>query len=934
MKNNNKGKAKYILASTALALLITVTLAVSKKVFVGREFYKNLTTDTIPKTPVKKQRPSKIKILVNEDSLQKLNKEKKNLLDTVVNPKKDTVVTPVNDTTGLIMSDSINAKLSKDSLNAPVTYHADDSMVLDVPSNRIILYGKKSTTKYIDNNLEAPVIVFDQKTGLVTASLKKDSTGKVISFPTLKQGESKMVSDTILFNMKNGKGITKGTYTQQGEMYIYGERIKKINTTDFYAYKGRFTTCNLDTPHFAFVSKKIKFRNKKFAVTGPVHPEFEGVPIPIILPFGIFPLNQGRHSGLLAPTFTANDQFGLALEGLGYYKVLNDNWDVTTRATLYSYGGFTFNISPRYYKRYHYQGNFSFDYNRFKYNFKGDPDYSTSNAFNIRWSHSADTKSRPGVTFSANVNAGSSKFNSLVPNNPARNFQNQLNSSIAYSRVWKDKPFNISINANHSQNTNTQIISVTLPDVTFNLNTLYPFRRKEPVGTLKWYENIGIALNSNAKSLTYFTDSVNKKINIGKQIFNNLQWGAIHNVPISLSLPQMGPVQVSPGISYSERWYQEKLFQKLDVVNNKVDTTIKKGFYAARDMSFSLSLSTRIFGSFTFGKNAMVKAIRHEIRPSVSISYKPDFNSGSYYNFRSDTSSNFYSRSSVYSNSLYGAFGEGKFGGLSFNIDNNIQMKVRDKKDTSAAATKKVTLIDGFGFSGSYNFLKDTLRFSTFSVSARSNLFNKINITTSATLDPYEIDPTNGRTINKLVWSKRPGLGRLVSASVSLSTQFQGGDQSKKKAQVQNNPNQFLNQATGMPLDEYQTEAAYISNNPAEFTDFSLPWSLSFSYSLQFSKSYLVSKQGFVNNLNQNINWNSTLKLTEKWQLGINGYYNITEKQLGTLSMSIAREMHCWQMSINVSPVGRYRFFNISISPKSGLLRDIKVNRTRYFYDL
>ncbi len=931
MKHNDKGKAKYILASIVMALLITATLGYGNKMHARQQFYKCLTTDTVPKPSPKSKRPSKIIITVDKDSLQQFKNTQKNKFDSTGKLINDTALNPSADSLKPA-TDTIYAKLSKDSLNAPVTYHADDSMIMDMPTNKIILYGKKSNTKYIDNNLDAPLIEFDQKTGLVTASLKKDTTGKVISFPTLTQGESKMVSDTIVFNMKNARGITKGTYTQQGEMYIYGERIKKINATDFYAYRGRFTTCNLDTPHFAFVAKKIKFRTNKFAVTGPVHPEFEGVPIPIVLPFGIFPLTQGRHSGLLAPTFTANDQFGLALEGLGYYKVLSDNWDVTTRATLYSYGGFTFNVSPRYYKRYHYSGNFSLDYNHFKYNFKGDPDYSTSNVFKIRWNHSADTKARPGVTFSANVNAGSSKFNSLVPNNPITNFQNQLNSSIAYARVWKDKPYNISINANHSQNTVDQSISITLPDVTFNLNTLYPFRRKEAVGTLKWYENIGVALNTNAKSLTTFSDSANRPINIGKQIFNNLQWGAIHNVPISLSLPPIGPFQISPGVSYSERWYQERLTQKYNLQQNKIDSTIKKGFYTARDMSFSLSIATRIFGSFTFGKNSSVKAIRHEIRPSISLSYKPDFNKGSFYTL--DTISKIYAPISYYSNSLYGAFGQGKFGGLNFSIDNNLQMKVKDKKDTSAAATKKVTLIDGFSFTGSYNFLKDTMRFSTFSLSARSNLFNKINITASAILDPYEFDPANGQDVNKLIWKRKPSLGRLVSGNVSLSTQFQGGDQSKKKATVPLNPNQLVNQNTGMPLDEYQTEAAYINNNPAEFTDFSLPWSVSFSYSLQYSKTYQFTKLGFINSLSQNINWNSSLKLSEKWQLGVNGYYNITDAQLGTLSMSLAREMHCWQMAINISPVGKYRFFNISISPKSGLLRDVKVNRTRYFYDL
>lgn len=911
-----------------MALLITATLAMNKKAIFRHEIYKILTTDTIPKTAVKQNPSSKVKQPVNKDSSQNLNQQKKNSADTTKIFAKESTALTTKDSF-LISVDTFKIKMSKDSLDAPVNYHADDSMVMDIPGKKITLYGKKSSTKYMDDELESPVIVFDQQTGLVMASLKKDSSGKVISYPTLNQAGSKMVSDTIVFNMKSGKGITKGTYTQQSGMFIYGEKMKKINTTDFYAYKGRFTTCNLDTPHFAFVSNKIKFMNKKFAITGPVHPEFEGVPVPIILPFGIFPLKQGRHSGLLPPTFAANDLYGLGLENGGYYKVLSDNWDVTARASLYSSGSYTLDINPHYFKRYHYQGSFSFAMNNYINNTKGDPDYSSTKAFQIRWTHSTDSKARPGVTFSANVNAGSSKYNASVPNNPNVNFTNQLSSSIAYSKVWKDKPFNISLNANHSQNTNTGIISATFPNVTFNINTLYPFRSKEPVGALKWYENIGIALTSNASNATFFTDDTTKSkgVSIGTQIFNNMQWGVAQAVPISLSLPQIGPLQISPGVSFAQKFYQQQLYQTFDSVHNQIDTTIKKGVYAAVDMSFSLSLSTRIFGAFTFGKNAKVQAIRHEIRPSISISYKPDLNGGSYYNTRHDTASTYYVRSSVYANSLFGPFSDGRFGGISFNVDNNIQMKVRNKSDTGEASVKKVTILDGLGFSGNYNFLADSLRLSPLSLTGRTNLFNKINITSSASFNTYEVNPVSGQLINKFIWSNGGGLARLTSASLSISTQFQGGDPSAKKATTSTRPNQQLNPNTGMPLDEYETEQAYIRNNPSEFIDFSIPWTLDLSYSLQVSKTYDISKQSYVTNLNQNVNWNSTLKLTEKWKMGLNGFYNLTTKELGTLSISLAREMHCWQMAINISPVGLYRYFNISISPKSGLLQDLKVNR-------
>jgi LPS-assembly protein len=240
--------------------------------------------------------------------------------------------------------------------------------------------------------------------------------------------------------------------------------------------------------------------------------------------------------------------------------VISDNWDVTTRGTFYSYGGWTLNVSPRYFKRYHYQGNFTIDVQHTKIDFKGDPNYSVTNSFKIRWTHSADTKSRPGVTFGANVEAGSTKFNQNVIGSPLTNYRNQLTSSINYSKVWKDKPFNMSVSANHEQNTNVGSINVTLPNLSFNMNTIYPFRRKEAVGQLKWYENIGIALNSLAQNRTIFydTDSIVAVKPVLKQVVDNMQWGASHSVPISLSLPPLGPVQVSPGVSYSERWFQTR----------------------------------------------------------------------------------------------------------------------------------------------------------------------------------------------------------------------------------------------------------------------------------------------------------------------------------------------------------------------------------------
>jgi LPS-assembly protein len=900
MNQLNKGKAKNILVLVLLPLLFAITLYCSASGFYTTHFHSFLTVDTIP---------------ITKTDTQKL---KSNSTATLLSSKK------YADTNIVQRIDTLNYKPSKDALDAPVVYHADDSMVMDIPTKKIILYGKGSNVKYTDNELYAPRIEFDQRTSLVSAYLVRDSNGNVISFPTFNQADFKTKSDSITFNMKTLKGITKSTYTQQGEIYFHADKIKKVDPDVFYGYRGQFTTCNLDTPHFSFVSKKFKFINKKMAVTGPVHPEFEGVPIPIYLPFGIFPLQKGRHSGILAPTFTANEQLGLALEGLGYYKVINDRWDVVAQGTIYSYGGWTASLRPRYYRRYHYQGNLALNVIRTR-----DLDKSGARNYNLTWTHSSDTKARPGVSFSANVNVGSSGYTSAIPNNVQRNFQNILTSSITYSKVWKNKPFNLNVSANHNQNTNSKAWNINLPDVGFNVNTLYPFRRKEVIGEYKWYENLGIALNTNVRSLSTFYDTLG---NFFGEFAKNYQWGASHNVPITLSLPPVGKFQISPNVSYAEKWYQEKLVVKWNSNSKKLDTTIGKGFYTAREMSFGLAVATRVFGMFTFKKNSKVQAIRHELRPQISASYKPDMNRKNWYVTQIDTLGN-KQPYSYYQRGVFGAFGQGRFGGLNFSLDNVLQMKVRNKKDTSAEAVKKVTLIDGLSIASSYNFLDTAFKLTPFVINFRTNLFEKISISAGAVVVPYATD-SRGEFVNKYAWKQKVALGKITSGNIALQSTFKGGDK-KEKLPVENlQQNNQLNPITGMPLDEYQQEAAYIRNNPAEFANFNIPWSISLQYALNYNRVQNGLGTGYVKSFTQNVTFSGTLNLTARWQIGLNGSYNITLKDLGMISMSLSREMHCWQMGISVNYSENYRSFSINISPKSGLLRDLKVNRTRYFYGL
>ena len=838
------------------------------------------------------------------------------LLDTLVK-KVDTLVKSPDS----LINTLDTLKLSKDSIDGPIDYNASDSGILIVDTREFLLYGK-AKTNYQDLKIEAATIRYNQQSKMVKAYGSTDSTGKLDSKPVFIQGEMKSISDTISFNMGSGKGLTKNTFFQEGEIFVNALTLKKMNDSVVFARKARFTTCNLDTPHFAFRTGRMKIINNKMGISGPTFPEFEGVPMPVGIPFGIFPLNRGRHSGILAPAFTASEDFGLGLEGLGYYKVINDYLDFTTRSNIYSYGGWNVNLNSKYIKRYAFSGGFNLTFQNTKslnrYGGTGD-EFNQSKSFMINWSHSRDNRARPGTSFSANVNFGSSRFNRSLLNNPMQNFQNQLSSSISYSKDWRGK-YNLSVNANHNQNNNLHLVNLQLPTVNFNVVTLYPFQSKEQVGAGKWYEKIGVGYSGNIQNQISFYDTA---FNF-KRMLDTTQWGAVHNIPISLSLPALGPVTISPSISYEERWYGQRFLRKWNNTSKKVDTSIYKGLYTARQMSFGISAATRIFGTYTFGKNSNIKGIRHEIRPTVSLNYHPDMAAAYHYSTQVDTTGRTY-RFSQYDGGIIGSFSEGRFGGIGFGIDNLLEMKVKDKSD-STAKDKKIKLIEGFGFSSSYNMLADSFKLGTFNLYARSTLFDKININASASLDPYNVDNKGYRLKSYAFDPARLKFGRITSGSVSVSTSFASKSKDGKTDKDKTIPiDPFLTP------DEQQRQLQFAKANPAEFTDFNIPWTLSFSYSLSFNKELKPDYSGFETKTYSSINFNGDFSLTEKWKVGGTGYYDVSMGGLQQFSMFISREMHCWQMSINVMPVGIYRSFNITINPKSGILRDLKINRSRVF---
>lgn len=865
------------------------------------------------------------KTFVNQEQKQdSILKRKENAANGV----SDTIRKKQNVDSSYIIMDTLNFPVSSDSLDAPVKYEALDSGILEIDTKKFLLYGKGRVV-YQTLDLQAAVIELDNEKNIAKAFFVRDSAGKILERPKLKDGEMETESDSLFYNFKSQRGISKSTYTKQGELFVFADRIKKYSKDEFFASGGRFTTCNLDTPHFAFRAQKMKLVSNKWAYSGLAYPEFEAVPMPIGIPFGIYPLSQGKHSGLLPPAFTTTRSFGLGLEGLGYYKVLNEYFDIILRTNIYSYGGYTLNLSPTYRKRYKYSGGARFDFQNTRVNFKGDPDFLNTRTFNVSWFHSMDSKARPGVTFTSNVNFGSTRFNRLVPNNSLQNFTNQVASSVAYSKTWDDGKYNFSATGNHSQNNQSGLYNVSLPNLNFTMNTIYPLQKKESVATPKWYEKLGIGYSGQLQNqFSFFTsDSLNVKTSF-RDIIDTMQWGAQHNIPINLSLPALGPFQVAPSISFQERWYGQEVIRQWNPDLKKVETLVNKGFYTGREISFGLGFQTAIFGKLNFKKDKKIEALRHVIRPNIGFNYKPDLEGKNFYEVQIDTMGNT-ARFGKYQNNIIPGFSEGRFGGLNFGLQNNLEMKVRNRKDTTGEnATKKIMLIDNFSITSGYNLIVDSFKLSPISILVSTNLFDKLNITGTTTIDPYQVNE-RGRNIDQYTWQGgKFKLGRITSGSLSVGTRFQ----SKKKEEDKGEGTNKEEGGNYMTPEEEQRQMEYIRNNPAEFADFNIPWSADIAYSLNFSQLQKPDFSGFTLTTFQTINVRGDFNFSPKWKMGGNIFYDVTTNKLANVNMFLTREMHCWQMSINITPVGLYPSFNISVFPKSGILRDLKINRTRFFY--
>jgi lipopolysaccharide assembly outer membrane protein LptD (OstA) len=828
-----------------------------------------------------------------------------------------------------LVVDTLAAGASKEALDAKVDYKAKDSTLFDLVNKKVFLYGN-AEINYNDINLKAAYIEINFEKNEVYATGMPDSTGKEVGIPVFKQSDQSFKSHVMRYNFRSKKGFISNVITEDGEGYLHGQTVKKMADDVVNISKGSYTTCNLEEhPHFEFRYNRSMVIPKKRIVTGPAYLVIEDVPTPLCLPFGWFPNKQGQRSGILIPTFGESADRGFYFEGVGYYVYISDYLDFKVTADVYTLGSWAVRPGFNYKKRYKYTGSANFTYAINVTGVKETPNYSRKRDFSIRWTHRQDPKARPRSTFSADVNIVSSTLNKYNPTTTQDYLSNTFRSSVAYQTNFGGKFF-LTLNGAHDQNTLTHIVNITLPELSFSVNRFNPFSSAKRVGRTKWYNNITMNYNLNAKNMVTAPDSVI----LTAEALNLMKNGIQHSLPISSPVKLFKYFNWTNSVSLNDRmyfesyrksWSNDTLFTDNDTIIGYLVKDTINGFNNLFDFSYSSSLSTKFYGMIQFGKKFPVNAIRHVLTPSISFTYKPDYGTDfwGYYDSYIDAKGKEV-QYSKYEGTLYGTPSAGKSGRINFSLANNLEMKIRSRKDT-ITGTKKVGLLDNFTVNFSYDFAKDSLRWSPLSLSGRTRLFKKLDISFSSSLDPYILDSTGTKNLNQTEWSVNHRFLRLKNTNWSVSLNWRVSSEDFKKEEKKT---PVLTTGNDAELDE-------IKLNPDDYIDWSIPWDLTFSYSFRYDAvhrypNYVYEKKTTIV---QTFDVSGNISITQKWKVGFRTGWDFEAHDLSYTSISIYRDLHCWEMRFNWIPMGTQKSWNFTINAKASLLQDLKLNKKKDFRD-
>jgi hypothetical protein len=806
----------------------------------------------------------------------------------------------------------LNTEGISDKLKAMVEYSTADSMYFDL-ENQIIYLWDSAKVVYQSTTVKAHYIEIDFKNNIILAVGRKDSVGYTFEKVEFAEGSQTYYADKIRYNYLTGKGKISEAATIDGESHIIGEAVKKDSTV-FFIYNGQYTTCDLEHPHFSIRARKLKIIQNDKIVTGPAYLEISDVPTPLAVPFGFFPNKKQRTSGILIPTYGESPQLGFFLRDGGYYWGASDKFDLALRGDIYSRGSWGAKIISNYNVRYKYTGNIS---TRFSRIITGDTELPTSqtrNDFFVIWTHRQDPKSNPGVNFSASVNAGTSTYNqnnATVANNY---LANTFQSNIAWSKSWKY--LTLATNLRHSQNTQTGIVDMTLPQVALTSSRIYPFRSKNRIGS-KWYDKIGFSYTADMQNLLSVQDrelSLNNFNNLGPKFRNGIR----QTLPVSTNLNVLKYFTLTPQLNLNSVTQFRTIEKTWNPADSSIVTDTINGARANLDWNAALTLGTRFFGTFAMRKGKF-NVIRHTVTPNITLSYMPDY-TNSKYGFWKEVQSNTFGavqKYSIFEGGVYGSSPAGRIGSIGLNLQNNLEGKLRPQNDTASAsgAASRRMLIDALNFSISYNMIAETFKWSPLTVNFRTKLFRIIDVNTTFVADPYRVSE-NGVRINRFEWRTGKRLARLTSSTLILGTSLRPGG--------------FTSQSGNTPRQSAlatQSELEYINANPNQFVDFNIPWSLNVGYNLTWSRPLLTQ------NVTQAINLSGDINMTPKWKVGFNSNYDLERGEFGYTQFTLYRDLHCWEMQFNWIPFGFRQSYNITIQVKAAALNDLKLTRKRDWFD-
>ncbi|BAV95295.1 putative LPS assembly protein LptD [Ichthyobacterium seriolicida] len=839
----------------------------------------------------------------------------------------------------------IQSKTDSSSIKEIVEYTATDTIRNDVITRETMLYNKASL-KYEDMKLEAGKIVIDWKKNTVMAVGILDTLENIVQRPVFTQGDKVYHVDTIFYNTETKNVLVKNGKTIDKEGIIVGEWIKKESDDIIYIRDGKFTTDKKDDPDYYIASSRIKKIGNDKIVTSSAQMSISGVPTPIFVPFGFFPMSNKPTSGIIFPTWGETKLEGFSLQGMGYYFPFSNNLDLTLRGDIHTRGGWRVEGSSNYKLRYKFSGNFFVDYINKVLSEKGRSDYSKNTEYHIKWSHTQDPKSNPNLLFSASVNIASSEYHkSSIRERHSKNFlNNTTNSSVSMNKKFEELPLRLSVNLRHSHNNNTGDLVLDLPVITLDADPWYPFESDDG-SRGNWVEKININWQANAHNKVGVKDS----LLFTKQVFDNIQNGIKNTLSSSTSIKLFKHINVSPSVNFTEIWYQnvskkrwdpDKIDEKTQEEGMVVEDKIY-GFYSVREFNFSVSFSTRLYGMFKFGKNSFVQAIRHVLSPTISYSYKPDFTSD-FWGYQdtfdrpdpSDPLKTIQEKYSRFEKGIYGYPRNSQESNISFGIGNSLESKIafKSEKDT-ADAVKKIILFRSLNMNISYNMAKeDFFKWSDLSVDASTTIIKGLDIQVRSTFSPYAIDE-EGKLLESYNISNG-SLFRLTNTGFTASYRLSNTDIFGKKESTSDKDKKDKNDKKSGGIsenseveenieddDQKENEKEIDLKKPIPYMDYDLPWNINFGYSWNYNI------RGKDITRTSTLTFGIDLTFT-KWKFDISSGYDLDNSGFSHTNINVTRDLDSFIMKVNWAPIGNssYNFF---IGIKAPILKDIKYEYTR-----